>query len=664
MKTNKFLFVFLLTVNLSILKIFTYILIGDSMFYKKIHSRIKITTLIIVLLMFLIIFKVFYIQVIDYKRLSKYANQLWSRNLPIEANRGIVFDRNGIILADNLTTTSLVLIPNQIIDKDLTAQKLSEILKVSKEEMLKHVTKKISIERVHPEGRRLPFGVADKISSLKLPGVYLLKESKRHYPFDTYMSHTIGFVGIDNQGLSGLELMYDKYLTGSYGAIKYFSDAKGNKLNLSEIYEKPQDGINISLTINHQIQLSLERELNNAILKYNPDQALGIVMDPNSGEILALSSRPTFSPSNYQNYTAEEINRNLPIWATYEPGSTFKIITLASVLEEKLIDLDKDTFHDTGSITVENARLRCWKRGGHGTQTYLEVVENSCNPGFVSLGLKLGKEKMFEYIDNFGFGKKTGIDLNGEGSGIIFNLDRVGPVELATTAFGQGVSVTPIQQITAVSAAINGGVLYKPYIVKSLNEPVTNSAIKENKNQIVRKVISEETSNKVRYALESVVANGTGRHAYIEGYRVGGKTGTAQKVKDGRYMVGNYIVSFIGFLPADDPKAVVYIAIDNAKGATQYGGTIAGPIARNVMLDVINVLKISKRSGGMEKEYTYLDKKYIDVPRVINLNVKDALKQLKPFKVEFSGNGDTVIYQSPSQGERITEGSVVRLYLK
>ena len=634
------------------------------MFFKSIHSRIKIILVIIIFLFILIISKVFFIQVINYKRLNKYASGLWSRNLPIEANRGLIYDRNGVVLANNLTTTSLVLIPNQIRNKEEVARKLSEILGVSYEEMYKHVSKKVSIERVHPEGRRLSYEIADKIAALKLDGVYLLREAKRYYPYDKMMSHTLGFVGIDNQGLSGLELMYDHYLTGSYGAIKYFSDAKGNRLQLTEIYEEPQDGINVNLTIDYKIQAALERELDNAVAKYNPDQALGIVMDPNSGEILAISSRPNFSPSNYQDYTVEEINRNLPIWATYEPGSTFKIITLATALEEKLVDLEKDTFYDAGSIRVENAKIRCWKAGGHGHQTYMEVVENSCNPGFVALGLKIGKETLFDYIEKFGFGKKTGIDLNGEGSGIIFDLEQVGPVELATTSFGQGVSVTPIQQVVAVSAAINGGYLYKPYIVKSLNEPETNSVIKENKKQIVRKVISDETSEKVRHALESVVANGTGRPAYIDGYRVGGKTGTAQKVKDGRYMVGNYIASFIGFLPADNPKTVIYIAIDNAKGVTQYGGTVAAPIARSVMLDIIDALNIKKRSGGMEKEYNYLDRRYADVPNVVGMTVEEAMKLLKKFKVEFAGTGEIIEYQSPSGGERIHEGEVVRLLLK
>ena len=633
------------------------------MFFRKIHTRIKIIMIAIILLFILIIGKVFYIQVISYNKLNSYANSLWSRNLPIEANRGIIYDRNGVVLADNLTTTSLVFIPNQIEDKEKTAKLISEILGTSYEDMLSHVSKKSSIERVHPEGRRLNFEVADKIASLNLPGVYLVKESKRNYPFGTTLSHTLGFVGIDNQGLSGLELMYNSYLTGSYGAIKYYSDAKGTRLNLAEVYEQPQDGVNMTLTINYDIQASLERELDNAVLKYNPDQALGIVMDPNSGEILAISSRPNFSPSEYQNYTVEEINRNLPIWMTYEPGSTFKIITLAASLEEKVVDLDNDTFTDTGGIVVEGATLHCWKHGGHGYETYLQVVENSCNPGFVNLGLRLGKEKLFSYIDKFGFGEKTGVDLNGEANGIIFNVDKIGDLETATTAFGQGVSVTPIQQITAVSAAINGGTLYKPYIVKSLNEPETNSVIFENKKEVVRKVISDETSQKVRYALESVVTNGTGRPAFIDGYRVGGKTGTAQKVKDGRYMVGNYIVSFIGFLPADDPQVIVYIAVDNAKGVTQYGGTIAAPIAKNILKDAISALNIQKREGASEKKYNYLDRKYATIENVVGMTPSEAIKALKPFKVEFSGTGSTISYQSPSAGERIYEGETVRLLL-
>lgn len=633
------------------------------MFFKSIHTRIKIIILITIFLFVVIMGKVFYIQVIDYKKLNGYATSLWSRNLPLAANRGIIYDRNGVELAGNITTTSLVLIPNQITDKEAVAKDLAYILKVDYKEMYRHVSKKTSIERVHPEGRNLSYEIADKINDLGYDGVYLVKEAKRFYKYDTLLSHTIGFVGIDNQGLSGLELIYDDYLTGSDGSIKYFSDAKGNSLSMSQIYEQPQSGVNMTLTINFGIQEALERELDNAVSKYNPDQALGIVMNPKTGEILALSSRPNFSPSKYQNYTVEEINRNLPIWMTYEPGSTFKIITLAASLEEKIVDLDKDSFFDGGSITVGGATLHCWKHGGHGQETYLEVVENSCNPGFVNLGLKLGKDTLFNYIDLFGFGKKTGVDLNGEASGILFSRDKIGDLELATTAFGQGVSVTPIQQITAVSAAINGGILYKPFIVKSLNEPETNSVILENKPTIVRKVLSDDTSAKVRYALESVVARGTGHNAYIGGYRVGGKTGTAQKAVNGSYLSGNYITSFIGFLPADDPEVIVYVAVDNAKGITQYGGTIAAPIAKSVLQSAIDILDIKRRDNAIEREYMYLDKQYYEVPNVVGMSVSEATKLLKNFKVEYSGSGNIVTYQSPSSKEFVYEGETIRLLL-
>lgn len=417
------------------------------MFFKRINKRIKIVFLIFILLFTLIILRVFYIQVFEYKKLNNYATDLWSRDLPIEANRGVITDRNGIVLADNLTTTSLILIPNQIKDKEKTTNLLAKILNVSYADMKKHVYKKTSIERVHPEGRRLDYDTAEKIANLELEGVYLVKEAKRYYPYGNLLSHTLGYVGIDNQGLSGLELQYDKYLTGKSGSIKYFSDAKGNKLNLSDIYIEPQSGLDITLTIDINIQKSIERELDNIVDMFTPDMALAIVMDPKTGEILGMGSRPDYEPDKYQNYSQEVLSRNLPIFSSYEPGSTFKIITMASAIEEKVVDIDKDHFYDSGKVNVDGSILKCWKAGGHGDQTFLEVLQNSCNPGFVKLGQLLGKEKLFYYIDKFGFGKETDIDLNGEGKGIIFDLDKVGNVELATTAFGQGVSVTPIQQV-------------------------------------------------------------------------------------------------------------------------------------------------------------------------------------------------------------------------
>lgn len=633
------------------------------MFVKKIDSRIKVTFLIIILLFIFIVLRVFYIQVFDYQKLSSLASDLWSRDLPIEANRGLILDRNGAVLADNLTTTSLVLIPNQIKDKDDTSQKLADILGVTKEEMDKHVKKETSIERVHPEGRRLSYEIADQINELELPGVYLVKESKRYYPYGTTLSHVLGYVGIDNQGLSGLELEYDEYLTGEAGAIKYFSDAKGNKLNLSDVYLEPTDGMNIQLTIDYNIQMSLERELDNAVKAFNPDMALAIVMDPNTGEILGMSSRPNYDPNNYLDYDMETLSRNLPIWASYEPGSTFKISTFAAALEENLIAMENDHFYDSGSVIVSGARIGCWKAGGHGDQTYLQVLQNSCNPGFVKLGQMLGKERLFSYLDLFGFGEKTGIDLNGEGEGIIFPLDQVGDLELSTTAFGQGVSVTPIQQVTAVSSIVNGGNLYQPYIVKSFMEPETNSVIQTNEPKLVRKTISEETSSKMRYALETVVALGGGKAAYIDGYRVGGKTGTAQKVENGRYLVNNYIMSFMAVVPANDPQAVLYIAIDNPKNTALLSSYTTTPIARRILLDIIEALDIPKQEGQLIKDYTWEDKIYYEVPNVVGKTVKDAKKKLTNFHIEYVGTGEYVVYQSPASGERAPQDSTIVLLL-
>lgn len=545
------------------------------MFFNDIHIRIRITFLVVIIVLLLIIGKVFYIQVFSYNKLYNLTEDLWSRKMTINAPRGDIVDRNGKILATSIVTTTIYVVPGQIKkeDKEKVSKDIADILNCDFDDVYKYVSKNSSMEIIR-KGMDLDSETADKIEKLGYDGVYLVVDSKRYYPYGEKLSHIIGFVGSDNQGLSGLELTYDEYLTGINGSLKYYSDGKGNKLEIPDSYEAPTKGMTLKLTLDIELVEAVYNELSNAMDKYNAENALSIVMNPKTGEILAMGSLPSFEPSNYQAYSEEVINRNLPIWKTYEPGSTFKIITLASSIEEGAVDLANDTYYDDGSINVEGSTLHCWKHGGHGAQTFLQVVENSCNPGFVTLGERLGKEKLMKYIKKFGFGSKTGIDLNGEGNGILFNVDKMGPVELATTAFGQGISVTPIQQVSAVSAAINGGYLNTPFVVSSILDDSSKSIVYENKTETKRNVISKETSATVRYALESVVANGTGRNAYIENYRVGGKTGTAQKVSNGKYLVGNYILSFIGFLPANDPEVVVYVAIDNPKGVTQYGGTV------------------------------------------------------------------------------------------
>ena len=628
------------------------------MFQTKQNNRIKLVFIISSTLLLFVLIKVFYIEVIEYNKLYDLANELWSRNLTVQADRGKILDRNGKIIVDNITTVGLYLVPTQIKDKEKVSTELSKILNVSYEEMYKHVSKKTSIERVHPEGRNLSHEIADKIEALNFDGVYLLKESKRNYQYKEVLSHVIGYTGIDNQGLSGLELKYDKILTGTNGNIKYYSDGKGNRLSMSEIYEEPINGKDVYLTVDLDIQLSLENELKNAYEKYNADGAIGIVMNPNTGEILAMTSMPSFNPEKYQNYNEEIINRNLAIWSNFEPGSTFKIMTLAASINEGVVNVFEDKFNDTGSIKVASSTLHCWKRKGHGLQTYVQVAENSCNPGFVTLGLKLGKDKLFNYINEFGFGKKTGIDLNGEGTGILFNKDKIGPVELATTAFGQGISVTAIQQVTAVSSVVNGGTLYTPYIVSKIDKDKNEPIIKR------KNIIKKETSDLVKYVLESVVANGSGRNAYIENYRVGGKTGTAQKVgSNGQYMQGNYVLSFIGFMPSDKPEYVIYIALDNPKGVTQYGGVASAPIAKNVLKDIISIYDLKEDKNGIPKVYRWDDIVYETIPSIIGKTKKEASSLLRNFKVEFVGSGETVIDSSPNENERVKQGSTIKILL-
>lgn len=633
------------------------------MFMKKHDERIKFVFLIIILVFLLIFFKILYVQVFSYEKLSTLSDDLWSRELPISAARGKILDRNGVVLADNITITSLIFIPNQITEKERVAKVISEILDVDYDDMYQHVTKKTSIERVHPEGRNLSYEIADEINSYNFDGVYLVKESKRYYPNKTMLSHVLGYTGIDNQGLSGIELLYDDYLTGEDGAIKYYSDAKGTKLDMAEVYTEPESGLDVMLTIDYDIQTSVERELDNIVSMFNPDHALALAMDPNTGEILAMSSRPNFDPNNYQDYDRETLNRNLPIWMTYEPGSTFKIITTAAAVEEGVVNLEKDTFYDSGSVEVSGAKLRCWKAGGHGHQTMLQVFENSCNPGFVKMGFALGKEKLFSYIDLFGFGEKTGIDLNGEGEGIIFDVEDVKDLELATSAFGQGVSVTPIQQVTAVSSIVNGGYLYKPYIMKGVLDNDTNNVFLENDKTLVRKTISENTSNILKMALESVVANGGGKVTYIDGYRVGGKTGTAQKVQNGRYLENNYIMSFMAVLPSNDPEIVLYLAIDNPKKTALLSSYTTTPFVRKILLDIINIMDIEKQDNQKEKDYEWMDKKYYEVPNVIGMTKKEAKKYLTGFEIEYVGEGDIVVSQTPSAGTRYYETGTIKLLM-
>jgi stage V sporulation protein D (sporulation-specific penicillin-binding protein) len=611
-----------------------------------------------------LVIRLIYVQLLIGGDITQKAEDSWRRNIPFAAKRGEILDRNGTRLAYNISSPTIMAIPVQIKDARATARKLAQPLGMSEELLFKLLTKKAMIVGLQPGGRKVTTEKALEIRNLALPGIVVSEDNKRFYPFGNLAAHVLGFTGSYNQGLSGLELQYDERLTGMKGGVSYLADAANRKMpQSSDKYVPPQDGLSLQLTIDQTIQSIVERELDQAMLKYQANSVIAIAMNPNTGEIYAMGSRPTFQPDKYQEVSSEVYNRNLPIWMTYEPGSTFKIITLAAALEEGKVDLKNEHFYDPGYIDVAGAKLRCWKKVGHGSQTFMEVVENSCNPGFVTLGQRLGKEKLFSYINTFGFGKKTGIDLKGEENGIMFKPKQVGPVELATTAFGQGVSVTPIQQITAVSAVINGGKLFKPYVSKTWIQPETGMILEEAKPELVRQVISPETSKKVREALENVVAQGTGGRAFLDGYRVGGKTGTAQKVINGQYSKNEHIVSFIGFAPADDPQLIVYVAVDNPQGI-QFGGVVTAPIVRNILADALPYLGVKPRTKQVEKEYKYGDTRIVTVPNLVGKTISDLYEDMNSnFQLASSGSGKTVIRQAPAAGARVDQGSVIRIYL-
>lgn len=632
------------------------------MIYATIQNKTKRILWAAFILFVLIVLKLGYSELVSYQMLKEKATDLWQRSFPIEGERGKIYDATGTVLADNLTTASLVVVPSQINDPVMTASNLAKILSCDESVLYQKLTKKASIVRIAPEGRQLDDDQVLQIQNLGQSGLYLIKDSKRYYPNGSSLSHVLGFVGIDNQGLVGLELKYDEFLAAKQGSINYYMDAKSHNLPLyPNEFIAPSQGFDVALTIHIEVQEIVERELNNAYDTYHPDGIWALAMNPKTGAILAMAGKPDFDPNHYQDYDATIYNQNIPIWKSYEPGSTFKIITFASALNENLFDMDQDTYYDVGYEYVGGARIKSWKKGGHGLQTFRQVLQNSSNPGFVEIGRRLGKDRLYQYVQNFGLTEKTGIDLPGESKGIMFSYDQFGPLEQATVAFGQGISVTPLQLVTAISAAVNGGYLYQPYVVASIFDPLTKEKVQETSPNCVRQVISEETSAKMRDALETVVTDGGGKNAYIEGYRIGGKTGTAQKAVNGSYVGGGYILSFVGIAPIDDPEIVLYVAMDNPKNCVQYGGTTVAPIARNMLVDILPALGVKQVTSQREKVKTWMDTDTYVVEDYVGKTKKEV--RSAHFKFTFIGEGNTVLDQLPKAGEKIDEGSTIMIQL-
>lgn len=628
----------------------------------KVKKRIRMIFMCCAVVFLCILTKLAYEQIFHHETILNKALNLWERDFTVAGLRGSILDKNGEVLAHDIPSTSIMVVPAQIQDAQATAKQLADVLDGDEAKIYDTITKKVSTQKIQPEGRLISDEQAIQLEEMDLAGVYLVQDSLRNYPNNSYLAQVLGFTGIDNQGLAGLELQYDSILSAKSGALNIPFDAKGHNVELyNESYEAPGQGMDVKLTIDSEIQNIIEREMNNLMKRYNPKSALAVAMNPKTGEVLAMVSKPDFDPNNYEDYSSDVYNRNLPIWQSFEPGSTFKSVTFSSALDLKLFDMFKDTYYDRGYEMVGGARIKSWKAGGHGQQTFLQVLENSSNPGFVEIGRRLGLDNMYDYVTNFGIGKKTGIDLPGESTGIMFKKEVMGEVEQATVAFGQGLSVTPIQLVTAFSAIVNGGTLYTPYITKSIEDPLTHDTILEFKPEVQRQVISKETSDQMRYALESVVANGGGKPAYTQGYRIGGKTGTAQKAVNGVYLSNEYVLSMISAAPMEDPEIVIYIAADAPNNDILYGGTVIGPVIKNCYADILPYLQVKKSEEQIPKKKIWGDVAEYSVENFIGKNKEEAV--MEGISFEFIGEGDTIIDQLPQAGATLSEGGKVWIYL-
>ena len=530
---------------------------------------------------------------------SRLATDLQQRERQIKAARGKILDVNGVVLAGNRSVCTISVIHNQIQDPEAVIAMLVKELDLPEERVRKRVEKYSSIERIKSNVDK---ETGNRILAYGYAGVKVDEDYKREYPFDDLASKVLGFTGGDNQGIIGLETVYDKYLQGTDGTILTTTDARGVEVdNIGEERIEPVAGNNLRLSLDSNIQLFASQAAEKAYLQKEADSVSILVMNPKNGEILAMVDYPEFNLNEpfvltepYREYegTDEEqeyLNqmwRNHCINDTYEPGSTFKIITSAAALEEGVVSLE-DRFHCPGYIVVEDRRIRCHKTTGHGAESFVEGIENSCNPVFINVGLRIGADRFYDYFGQFGLLDKTHIDLPGEAATIMHKRENIGLVELATISFGQSFQITPIQLATTVSPIINGGNRVTPHFGMQVEDAAGNCIEKFSYEQD-QVICSPGTSEKMRYLLEKVVSEGGGKKAYIEGYNIGGKTATSQTLPRS---ANRYISSFLGFAPADDPQVLVLVIIRNPSGV-YYGGTIAAPVAKEIFENILPYLEL------------------------------------------------------------------------
>ncbi len=645
---------------------------------KTYHRRNVFIIIIVILSIALgLMARLSYLMIIKSEDYANRARMLHERERAIKAERGIIYDRTGIAIAINKPVCTISVIHSQIKEPEKVIEVLSRELSIGEQTVRRRVEKRSSIERVKSNVDK---EIADKIREYKLDGVMVDEDYKRYYPYENLASKVIGFTGSDNQGIIGLEVAYETFLKGDNGTILTLTTAYGVEIeNAAEDRIEPRAGNNLHISLDVNIQKFAEQAALKVLEAKSANNVKLIVMNPQNGELYAMVNVPEFNLNDpytltesvlqgveSKDLTSEQKNnllnnmwRNASISDTYEPGSTFKIVTATAAIEEKLVSLNEG-FYCPGHKIVEDRRIRCHKAGGHGSQTFVEGIKNSCNPVFMELGARLGIDKMYQYFKQLGLFQKTGIDLPGEARSIMHKAENVGAVELATISFGQSFQITPLQLLVATSAVINGGNIVTPHF----GVKVENSEGKIVKTLEYAKgtgVISEETSNTMKMLLEAVVSDGTGKRAYLPGFQIGGKTATSEKLPRSS---NKYISSFIGFAPANDPKVIAIVLIDEPVGI-YYGGTIAAPVISELFDNILPYLGVEPMYTQAEIEKNNIGN--IEMPNLIGLDKKEVKTAIKAYdfgEVYYLGEGEKVVEQFPLAGEMIDKNSDLILYLE
>lgn len=626
----------------------------------SIQKRLLVLILLITFIFCALISRLFYIQVINAENLLKKGESQWVRDLPLNAKRGTIYDRNGVALAVSYTSYNIYVRAVSVKDATSVTKALVEVLDVDYDKTYAKVTNRFvseSLIKQQAESEQV-----EKLKNKNLDGIYYSENNKRYYPYGDFLSQVLGYTTIDNVGQSGLELYYNKYLTGIDGYANKQTSIKGEELlNTLDSFVPSVSGNNIYLTIDYNIQKLTEQMSEEIMLNEKPESAQIIVMNPNTSEILASSCKPSLDLNNLPRDDMEKLNaysKNLSIVDVYEPGSTFKVLTTAMALEEGKTTPD-DRFYDPGFRVVDGQKIKCWRLHGHGSQTMTEGLCNSCNSVFIDLALRLGKDKLYEYFDKFGFGNKLNVDYPGESGGIVMNKESAKRVDYARMGFGQAIAVTPLQQINAISSVINGGILMQPYFV----DKITNSngvTILQNSKTSLRRVVSKKTSDTIKVMYEEVIKKANGINAFIPGYRVSGKTGTTELFSDGK-KTSDHIASFVGAFPSDNPEYVCLVVVNKPTSGSYYGSIVATPYAKKIFEGIIKYKNIQP-SDSLESDLKESEEK-IEMPNLVGLSLSKAVSILTSLNLQYEidGEGGVVISQTPPPKTKVRERAIILL---